>query len=267
MGLYPGSIDSKVRATTYGPLPTHGRTAVALVYHTTETRGLPGYRYGETAPHYTYFPNRRKFYQHAEIGDGYVGTMRGHTKGGHGNCKAVQLEIVAYSDRTVADRYDTGLWVGDFDDGHYEDLAAFCAWVRESHGVGFDVTPTPEIGWRSGTGSPSRLTDAEWEAFSGLTAHGAVPQNSHWDTGVLDLERISEGGNVYKQFVEGIVTGWAEDVSKTKQEFDRLYDAGILEGPDGKEATVGYWIGLLVDPSNPAWLGFYARTELSVWGR
>jgi len=186
MGLYPGSTDSKVRASTYGPLPTHGRTRLALVLHSTETRGLPGYRLGTVAPHYTYFPLRRRFYQHAEVEDGYVGTLVGHADGGHGNCKAIQLEIVAYSNKQIADRYSTGLWVGDFTDDHYADLSAFYAWNRDQYGLEDSVTPTPEIGWRSGTGSPYRMSDDEYEAFSGLTAHGAVPRNRHWDPGMLN---------------------------------------------------------------------------------
>lgn len=77
----------------------------------------------------------------------------------------------------------------------------------------------------------------------------------------------TEGDNVtYEEYVRGIVAGWAEDPKKTRQEFNRLYDQGILEG-DRKLTTVNYWIGLLPDSSNSEWLGFYARTELSSWGR
>lgn len=71
---------------------------------------------------------------------------------------------------------------------------------------------------------------------------------------------------MYQQFVTGIVTGWAEDLEKTRHELERLYDAGILEGTS-KLATVDYWIGMLDTPHDAAWLGFYARTELSAWGR
>ena len=65
----------------------------------------------------------------------------------------------------------------------------------------------------------------------------------------------------YETFVEGIVTAWAEDPIKTRREFDRLDQAGILDG------SVDYWIALLQAPGNPEWLGFYARTELASWGR
>ncbi len=42
-------------------------------------------------------------------------------------------------------------------------------------------------------------------------------------------------------------------------------NSGILEGQD-KTSTVGYWVGLLSQPDHPEWPGFYAKTELSVWG-
>jgi hypothetical protein len=58
--------------------------------------------------------------------------------------------------------------------------------------VGDDVTAPPPQVWLYGTGSPFRLTDSEWHAMSGLTCHGAAPGNSHWDTGVLDLQRIHD---------------------------------------------------------------------------
>jgi hypothetical protein len=70
----------------------------------------------------------------------------------------------------------------------------------------------------------------------------------------------------FAQWVEGWVEGLAEDPVKSRQEFERLYDAGILQGAD-RDTTVDYWVGLLNDPTNPEWPGFYARTELSVWGR
>ena len=87
MGLYPGSIDSPTEATIYGPLPDHGRTQVSLVLHTTETWGMPGFNHGDTAPHYVYQPSGRSWTMWAEYEDGWVGTLRGHANGGHGNCQ------------------------------------------------------------------------------------------------------------------------------------------------------------------------------------
>lgn len=184
MGHYPGSVDNPERGTVYGPLPTHGFDEVALVLHTTETRGMPGFNHGDTAPHYVYSPTTRVWTMWSEYEDGYVGTMKGHSTGGHSNCKAFQVEILGYSDGNHSP------WVGDFTDQNYQDLADFVKWARERYGIGDMVTPTPDGGWRYGTGSEHRLSDEEWAEFTGLTAHGAVPRNTHWDTGVLDLARI-----------------------------------------------------------------------------
>ncbi len=192
MGLYPGSTNSPTPATIYGPLPDHGRTQVSLVLHTTETTGTPGFNGGAAAPHYLYYPKTRSWMMWAEYEDGWVGTLRGHSEGGHGNCQAFQVEIVSYSDRNIADAHPDRLWVGDFTDEHYSDLADFYAWSMDRYGIGADVTPTPVGGWLYGTGSPHRLSPAAWDALSGVTAHGAVPLNSHWDTGVLDLQRIHD---------------------------------------------------------------------------
>ena len=188
MGNYPGSIDWKIRAKTYGPLPTHDRTNVALVLHTTETSRMPSFsgkgNPGDVAPHYAYDLKTRQWTMWAEPEDGYVGTIKGHSTG-HYNCKAIQVEMIGYSNG------DKGSpWVGDATEDNYQDLADFYKWTRELHNVGPDLTPTPPGGWKYGVDSPYRLTENEWEKFSGLTGHGAVPKNTHWDPGVLDLKHI-----------------------------------------------------------------------------
>ena len=78
----------------------------------------------------------------------------------------------------------------------------------------------------------------------------------------IEALRAEMGANVYAQFVAGIVTGWAEDKVKTKAEFQRLMNTT----PPLMGGDIEYWMGLLDDPDNPEWLGFYARTELSSWG-
>lgn len=174
-------------ATTYGPLPDHGKQYVKLVLHTTETRGMPGFSNGDTAPHLVYDPNTRTWTQWADF-DRYVGTMKGHSSG-HWNCQAIQVEIIAYSDRNAAQSVG-GLWVGDFLPEHYADLAHLYRWLMAEGLTGLDLTPTPPGGWLYGTSSPHRLTPAQYDGLYGLTCHGAVPGNTHWDTGELDLEHL-----------------------------------------------------------------------------
>ena len=89
-----------------------------------------------------------------------------------------------------------------------------------------------------------------------------------WDT----VYPPEEETDMYKEFVEGWVTGLAEDNAKTRQEFTRLNtypmaDGGYILEPANNPTTVDYWVSLLEQPDDPAWLGFYARTQLSTWGR
>lgn len=206
--LYPEAVPSPHGpARTYGPMNAHGLPAVALVLHTTETAGLPYFRGGAVAPHYVYEPDSRRWTRWAEYEDGYVGTMRGHTRGGHANCKALQVEIVGYSNYTAslqAGRPD--LWVGHFTGSELVDLASFVRWARERYGITEELHGPPRgDSWRYGTDSKSRLSDSAWASFGGLTAHGGVPRQTHWDTGILNLAAIDtyarEGGIVLRDLI------------------------------------------------------------------
>jgi len=219
MPFYPPAVAGE-KAEIYGTLPDHGQTKVAIVLHTTETAGYPGFSENDTAPHYVYAPQTRTWTRMAEFEDGYVGTLKGHSTGGHGNCKALQVEILGYTDGTIGDP-----WVGDFTDENYADLADFVRWARDRYDIEEEVYEEPAGGWAFGTSSPFRMTDAEWAAFSGLTAHGAVPRNRHWDTGVLDLRRIhdlslEEGDTMdygrYEAYVQEGDEGFAVEEAQVK---------------------------------------------------
>lgn len=211
-------------ATTYGPLPDHGKVNVSLVLHTTETKGVPSFGGGDTAPHLVYLPDTRAWQQWAEF-DRYVGTMKGHSSGGHGNCQALQVEIVAYSDRSAASQAG-GLWVGDLLDAHYQDLADLYRWLMAQGLVGLDLTPTPDGGWRYGTSSPHRLTPQQWDGFSGLTCHGAVPGNTHWDTGVLDLEHIWLRATEEQQ-PWPCIPDWWWDTPRYLDQYEQVWAGGL----------------------------------------
>jgi len=170
---------------TYGPLPDHGYTNLKVVLHTTETVGMPGFGTdGSTAPHYVYDATNKDWYVWADV-DERVGTLKGHSTN-HCNDDSIQVEILGYSDGRWSP------WVGDFDDTDYNELARFFKWAIDEGLVDDGVTVEPAGGWQYGTSSPYRMTNSEWHAFSGLTAHGNAPQNTHWDTGVLDLQRIHD---------------------------------------------------------------------------
>lgn len=81
-----------------------------------------------------------------------------------------------------------------------------------------------------------------------------------WSTVTMPPE---EEASMYAAYVEGLVTGWAEDPAKTRREFQRLADLD----PPVLDGSVDYWVTLLAAPDNEEWLGFYARTQLASWGR
>jgi hypothetical protein len=184
----------------WGPLPDTARGAtesqIRLVFHTTETKNMPGYSAGRFAPHTTYDARQRTWTQHGEH-HRRVGTMLGMSRTGVlGNEISVQTEIIAYSDKAIADRVG-GLWVGDFDAGHYADLAEYVTWCRGNLFQGHLPLVTaygPAKDFASftfGVDDITEMSDRAWlEAGGILTAHGAAPQQSHWDTGELDLHRI-----------------------------------------------------------------------------
>lgn len=85
----------------------------------------------------------------------------------------------------------------------------------------------------------------------GLHAFGDQgPENGYWE---------GPGMGVYEDYVAGIVTGYAEDATWFRMQLERL------KAEDKFGGSIDYWVDLLTDPHNPAWLGFYSRTEMSTW--
>lgn len=182
--------------TEYGPLPDKGydEEDIRVILHTTETTGLPGYGDGDSAPHYTYDPQDRKWYGHADL-DHRVGTDKSA-----GNPVSVAVEMICYSDKAIADGHSSRLWVGDFTDEMKQDIVDFLVWLRD------EVYPHMNYGSKVygpsqdfatfiyGSSASTRMSWAEWDAFGGgLTGHGASPSGStHWDTGAFDLHEIAE---------------------------------------------------------------------------
>ncbi len=268
--MYPAATRGAPTAVTYGDLPAFD-LPLALVYHTTETVNWAGFRFGLTAPHYSYKPLTREWRWHGASLDKRVGTMRSsRVTRTPANEKAVQVEIVAYSDANVAARNPKRVWVGDFVDHNYQDLALFTEWCHAETGIALAATPVPPGGWRYGSKSPYRLDRDVWLAFGGITAHGAVPGQSHWDTGVLDLERIATAAQDYAHnYVPPPPPPIMGDDDMTREDqmttpewvgnlspdtIEAMFDSGIHGG------SVDYWVNMLVNPTNPEWEKFRNQT-------
>lgn len=180
----------------YGPLWED--EAWAVVMHTTETPGLPGYREKTITPNITIDPKRRRVYRHVDL-NSRCGALRGSNTVYKDtgvrvpmNEKAISIEVICYSDKRIADQSASRTWVGDLTDEDLEFIAQVVAWVVKKVGrIGRNVTPQPVGGWRYGLDSKWRGSAKEWDEFSGITAHGWVFGQIHWDTGVLDLVRLN----------------------------------------------------------------------------
>ena len=267
--MYPKAQRGSPRAATYGPLPKWD-LPLALAYHTTETGNWAGFRFGLTAPHYSYKPMTREWRWHGAALDRYVGTMRSsRVTRTPANEKTVQVEIIAYSDASKVYQKPNRIWVGDFQEVHYRDLAEFAVWVASETPLRVDhVTPTPNGGWRYGSKSPYRLDQQVWLNFDGISAHGAVPGQSHWDTGVLDLSRISAyAQDIAPPPLPPIVPPGEDEMTREDQmttpewvnnlsaeSITRMFDSGMHGG------TAQHWIALKANPTDPSWNHFRDTT-------
>lgn len=256
----PGELVPVFDGPNYGPLWAD-RYPLAIVLHTTETAGVPGYGGGSSAPHLTVDTARRRVFQHQPL-NRRAGSLRGSNQVFKDtgvrvvmNEKAVQVEIIGYSDRAVVQRYGRGRrWVGDFTDEEYAFLAEVVHYLKGLFGIGDALHARPAgDSWKAGISSPYRLSAHEWEQLDGMTAHGGVFGQTHWDTGVLDLHRIwtpNQGDDMIPQLTTGL----------REEDIIRHHELGIV-GPQKGQSTqdsIATWVGRLANPNDPAWNRYWA---------
>lgn len=217
----------------YGTLTS--KYPLCVVFHSTETASLPGYDGGNSAPHLSYDPRTRIWIQHQDL-DAWVGALRRGNGPISANAKAIQVEIICYSDKAIADQYGR-LWIGNLTDGNYADLSGFVAWLRVEGWLPSLAVWMPAPSWRYGTASPYRMPWSQYLAFDGITAHGGVPDQTHWNTGVLDLYRIAAGAIVDPWPDTGDEDMWSTRLDE--QGWRALARAGIALG--GEENVVNFW--------------------------
>lgn len=256
----PGKLVRVFDGPDYGPL-WFDKYPIAIVAHTTETKGLPDYGGGASAPQITIDPAKQVVYQHQPLdrrGGALRGTKRVHTDTGVWsvmNEKAFHIEIIGYSDKAVVAKYGGGRrWVGDFDDDDYAFIADVTHYIKDLFGIGDALHALPAgDSWKAGISSPHRLGAKQWEQFDGMTAHGGVFGQTHWDTGVLDLFRIwtpNQGDDMIPQLTTGL----------REQDIIRHHELGIV-GPQKGQSTqdsIATWVGRLANPNDPAWNRYWA---------
>lgn len=164
-----------------------------VVLHTTETRGVPGYSNGYAAPHLTYWSKHRIFYQHTdlEVAARALRNLRGGVQTNRD--KAIQLEIVCYSHKPTADRVTNGIWVADLTGEQLGDIRRFMWWCHIEFGVPW-TWPGKQAGSYAEANAPGfRMQPEVWDSYAGFVGHQHVPENTHWDPGLLDWNRLMEG--------------------------------------------------------------------------
>lgn len=156
-----------------------------VVLHTTETASLPGYSSGTYAPHLTYDPSKNVWYQHTSFQTA-ARTLKNEAGGVQTNrANAIQVEIICYSDKKIADKYDR-LWVGNLSTKALKDIREFIKWAP----VKFEWRGEQAFSYSQANASGYRFSDSEWDTFNGVCSHQDLPENTHWDTGALDWPRL-----------------------------------------------------------------------------
>lgn len=271
----PGELVEVFDGPNYGRL-WDDRYPLAIVAHTTETKGLPDYDGGDSAPQVTIDSASQVVWQHQPL-DRRGGALRGSTRVYNDtgvravmNEKAVHLEIIGYSDKNTVDKYGGGRrWVGDFTEAEYQFIAAVVHYLKDLHGIGDTIHARPAgESWTAGLSSPYRLGAKEWEQLAGFTAHGGIFGQTHWDTGVLDLNRI-----------------WTPTTNQGEEEDMRTADiVGRLRPADvralchaktigdryvinprtsNRDAETDYWTKLLATPESADWDGFIDEVRVA----
>jgi len=162
------------------------------VIHTTETSGLPSYKDGYTAPHLTYDPEFGNFYQHTDLN--VAARALTNPPGGvqTNRQSALQLEIICYSNKRIADQTKSRLWVGDLTDKNYADLEDFVDFCVKNYRVK-PVWPGKQAFSYSQANAPGfRMTGAQWVSYSGVCGHQHIPEQTHWDPGALNWNQLLE---------------------------------------------------------------------------
>jgi len=91
---------------------------------------------------------------------------------------AIQIEIAWRAER-----------IRFLPDSMYETLAELMRWIEEQTGIQKEA-PLFLDSNAYGNGSAARMGAEEWEAFNGWCGHQHVPENDHWDPGMIDIARL-----------------------------------------------------------------------------
>lgn len=156
----------RVQHSDAGPFTGGGH---ALVWHTTQTTGLPDY--GGSSPHFTIDPASGRLWQHIPINR----AARALKAGGPNFWNKIQVEIIGYAEHSQ-----------DWSDSEYAHLARLARWIERNAGV-------PRRCGVTFSRTPHRLSMDEFRAYAGHCGHQHAPAETgetHWDPGAMRIEKI-----------------------------------------------------------------------------
>lgn len=203
------------------------------VLHTTETTSLPGYKGGASAPHFTVDPRTGRIWQHYDTGRPSRALKHPAGTVDTNNARAIQIEIIAYSDAAIASRVG-GLVIDRLTPAQLAPLTKLMRWIETTHKVssasGLTFKPYPSS---AGLGNGVRLGATAWRAFGGWCGHQHVPVNDHGDPSDIAITHL---------LTQVTPTVTAEEFHvATTDDAKTLWGADIIAAPAGSPANNPTW--------------------------
>lgn len=159
--------------------------SVKILLHTTEGHSVAGalgaYRNGTGCPHVTVDLARGVYVQHVPLNKGAYALRNGRGGVETNRERVYQIEIVGFA--------------SEFKDTDWHMALALNVIRPIMDAMGDVPVVFPEVGFLGvdeayGYGSRTRMTGPEWLGFSGILGHQHVPENTHWDPGVVDVDLL-----------------------------------------------------------------------------
>jgi hypothetical protein len=193
---YPGASLSAWYQDDY---PGSDMESNVVLWHSTETYVLPGYRGGLDAPNLTVGPdfaaNRLRWWQHHDLDRSSRALVNAPGGVETNTLNVCQVEIIATCDPTTHAKWlrqgHAHLYTPELPDWAIRDLADFARFMHEKHGVPL----TSDVTWKAYPGSYGasngvRMSFAKWNGFSGHCGHEHPPENLHGDPGAFPMRAI-----------------------------------------------------------------------------
>ena len=178
-GWHPGAVRDVQQTSIGGSFTTTTRRGVL---HTTEGSSLPAY---PNPPHFTVGRSgglAAQIWQHypVTVASRALANVPGPPE--TNRFGAVQIEIIGFAAASA------GLATSEPDT--FRTLGELMRWIETNAGVANSTSVTFAGEAAYGLAGSVRLDTAGWEASTGWLGHQHVPENSHWDPGLIDIAAL-----------------------------------------------------------------------------